>query len=214
MGYSKLGQCILEHKHIELVQSVTINEAPKLRMTRTVHIPARSIAVLNTMCNIEQTHLGQIYKNSLDHLIQNEYPNLVTISAVHCMDALVQTGIPLIVLDLGTYSIELQKDLVVGYLDNKEIDISEINTDARTGLSHIQISNTIVSYCWHVVKPFIAVLMLYSSGVLVLWGVPYIGWVQMCMGLTMAGACAKHQPCYWSQTSLLLTKNSKRKFMH
>ena len=50
------------------------------------------------------------------------------------MDALVQTGIPLIVLNLGTYSIELQKDLVVGYLDNEEIDISEINTEAGTGL--------------------------------------------------------------------------------
>ena len=134
MGYSELGQCILEHKHIELVQSVTIHEAPKLRMIRTVRIPARSIAVLNTTCNIEQTHLGQIYKTSLDHLIQNEYPNLVTISAIHCMDALVQTGIPLIVLNLGTYSIELQKDLVVGCLDNEEIDISEINTETGTGL--------------------------------------------------------------------------------
>ena len=134
VGYSELGQCILEHKHIELVQSITIDEAPKLRMTRTVCIPARSIAVLNTTCNMEQTHLGQIYKTSLDHLIQNEYPNLVTISAIHCMDALVQTGIPLIVLNLGTYSIELQKDLVVGYLDNEEIGISEINTEAGTGL--------------------------------------------------------------------------------
>ena len=37
MGYYKLGQCVLEHtKHTELVQSVTINEAPRLRMTRTV----------------------------------------------------------------------------------------------------------------------------------------------------------------------------------
>ena len=31
-------------------------------------------------------------------------------------------------------------------------------------MSHIQISNTLDGYCWHVVKPFIAVLMLYSSG--------------------------------------------------
>ena len=103
-------------------------------MTRTVHIPARSIAVLNTTCNNEQTHLGQMYKTSLDYLIQNEYPNLVTISAIHCMDTLVQTGILLIVLNLGTYSVELQKDLVVGYLDNEEIDISEINTEAGTRL--------------------------------------------------------------------------------
>ena len=134
MGYSELGQCVLEHKHTELVQSVTINEAPRLRMTRTVHIPARSIAVLNTTCNNEQTHLAQIYKTSLDYLIQNEYPNLVSISAIHCKDTLVQTGIPLIVLNLGTYSIELQKGLVVGYLDNEEIDISEISTEVGTSI--------------------------------------------------------------------------------
>ena len=134
MGYSELGQCVLEHNHTELVQSVTINEAPRLRMTRTVCIPVRSIAVLNTTCNNEQTHLEQIYKTSLDYLIQNEYPNLVSISAIHCMDTLVQTGIPLIVLNLGTYSIELQKGLVVGYLDNEEIDISEISTEVGTSI--------------------------------------------------------------------------------
>ena len=50
------------------------------------------------------------------------------------MDALVQTGIPLIVLNLGTYGIELQKDLVMGHLDNEEIDISEINTEAGVAL--------------------------------------------------------------------------------
>ena len=73
-------------------------------------------------------------------------------------------------------------------------------------MSCIQISNTLVGYCWCVVKPFIAVLMLYSSGVLVLWGVPYIGWAQTCMGLTMAGACAKHQPCYWSPDTVQQSK--------
>ena len=47
VGYSELGQCMLEHKHMELVHSITINEAPVLKMTRTVRVPARSIAVLN-----------------------------------------------------------------------------------------------------------------------------------------------------------------------
>ena len=37
-------------------------------------------------------------------------------------------------------------------------------------MSRIQISNTLVGYCWRVVKPFIAVLVLYSSGAVVLWG--------------------------------------------
>ena len=63
-------------------------------------------------------------------------------------------------------------------------------------LHFIVVSYTNKQYCVVIagmlVKPFIAVLVLYSSGVLVLWGVPYIGWAQTCMGLTMAGACTKH----------------------
>ena len=80
-------------------------------------------------------------------------------------------------------------------------------------MSRIQISNTLVGYCWCVVKPFIAVLVLYSSGAVVLWGAPYIGWVRMCMGLAMAGACAKHRPCYWSQTfsHLLIERRCEQK---
>ena len=38
-------------------------------------------------------------------------------------------------------------------------------------LSRIQISNTLVAYCWHVVKPFIAVLVLYMVEVHVLGAV-------------------------------------------
>ena len=119
VGYSELGQCVLEHKHMELVHSISINEAPILKMTHTVCVPARSIAVLNTMCEVDSTYIGQICKTRLDHLVQNTHPNLITISAVHCMDTLVQTGIPLIVLNLGTNSIELLKDQVVGHLDNE-----------------------------------------------------------------------------------------------
>ena len=136
VGYSELGQCVLEHKHMELVHSISINEAPILKMTHMVRVPARSIAVLNTMCEVDLTYIGQIYKTRLDHLVQNTHPNLITISAIHCMDTLVQTGIPLIVLNLGTYSIELLKDQVVGHLDNEEIDISEINTEAGISLDN------------------------------------------------------------------------------
>ena len=46
---------------------------------------------------------------------------------------------------------------------------------------------------------FIAVLVIYKWR-LGTMGAPYNGWAQMCCGLAMAGACTKHQPCYWSQT--------------
>ena len=41
---------------------------------------------------------------------------------------------------------------------------AQIPTWFQTLVSRIQISNTLVGYCWRVVKPFIAVLVLYSSG--------------------------------------------------
>ena len=36
-------------------------------------------------------------------------------------------------------------------------------------MSHMQISNTLVGYCWYVVKPFIAVLVLYMKVCEVQW---------------------------------------------
>ena len=38
-------------------------------------------------------------------------------------------------------------------------------------------------------------------------GVPYKGWARKDCGLTMARACAKHRPCYWSQTGKYLSSN-------
>ena len=51
------------------------------------------------------------------------------------------------------------------------------NKFSAATMSHIQISNTLVGYCWHVVKPFIAVLVLYMVEVHVLgaMGAPYNG---------------------------------------
>ena len=40
-----------------------------------------------------------------------------------------------------------------------------------------------------------------SEGLGAMW-VPYNGWVRTCCSLTMAGACAKYRPCYWSQTNI------------
>ena len=58
---------------------------------------------------------------------------------------------------------------------------------------HVSYTNKQYS-CWLLLacgKPFIAVLMLYMSGVRGTMGAPYNGWVQMCCSLTMAGACTQ-----------------------
>ena len=85
----------------------------------------------------------------------------------------------------------------------------EICTTNHTLMSRVQIQAKSV---YDKASIFIAVLVIYRCS-LGTMGAPYSGWVWTCCGLTVAGACTKHWPCYWSQTSLLLTKNSKKKFL-
>ena len=39
VGYSEIGKCVLEYKHLELVSSITVDESPQLLLTKTVKIP-------------------------------------------------------------------------------------------------------------------------------------------------------------------------------
>ena len=80
-------------------------------------------------------------------------------------------------------------------------------------VSYTNKSNAMLFIAWHVGKAVYCCAGAVQSVVQVLCmcgGAPYILQVQTCMGL--AGALGMHQarPCYWSQTSLLLTKNSKK----
>ena len=67
-------------------------------------------------------------------------------------------------------------------------------------MSRIQISDTLVGYCWRVVKPFIAVLVLYCSGGAVVqwWCASAMGSALYWMGMDM------HGPRYgWSMCQVL-----------
>ena len=62
VGYSEVGKCVLEYKHLELVSSITMDESPQLVLTKTVRIPQHSLVVLNTRCTAIIDHIGQLYK--------------------------------------------------------------------------------------------------------------------------------------------------------
>ena len=48
VGYFELGKCVLEYKHLELVSSLTADDTPKMVTVKTIKIPQRSLAVINT----------------------------------------------------------------------------------------------------------------------------------------------------------------------
>ena len=107
IGYSELGKCVLEYKQLELVSSIAIDESPQLLLTKSVRIPQRSLVVLNTAQ----------YRVRINHLIQNNHPNLVLLSTIHRIDELVRTGIPLVVINMGIQDIWLPTSTVMAHLD-------------------------------------------------------------------------------------------------
>ena len=123
-----MGKCVLEYKQLELISSVTVDESPQLLLTKSVKIPQRSLVVLNTSCSATKEHVGQMYRVRTNHIIQNDYPNLILLSTIHRIDELVKTGVPLVAINMGIHDIWLTNNTVMAHLDPEEIDISEVTT--------------------------------------------------------------------------------------
>ena len=89
------------------ISSVTVDESPQLLLMKSVKIPQRSLVVLNTSCSATKEHVGEMYRVRTNHGIQNDYPNLIMLSAICRIDELVKTGVPLIAINMGIYDIWL-----------------------------------------------------------------------------------------------------------
>ena len=46
-----------------------MDDIPKILTAKTIKIPQRSLAVINTKSNVTENHVGQLYKIRTDHLI-------------------------------------------------------------------------------------------------------------------------------------------------
>ena len=123
-----MAKCVLEYKQLGLISSVTVDESPQLLLTKSVKIPQRSLVVLNTSCSATKEHVGQMYRVRANHIIQNDYPNLILLSTIHRIDELVKTGVPLVAINMDVHDIWLTNNMVMPHLDPEEIDISEVTT--------------------------------------------------------------------------------------
>ena len=128
VGYSELGKCVLEYKHLELVSAVTVEESPQLLLANSVRISKQSLVILNTRCMATNDYVGELYKVRTNHIIQNNFPNLTLLSTIHRIDELVSTEIPLVAIYIGINDIWLAKETIMAHLDIEEVDISEVTT--------------------------------------------------------------------------------------
>ena len=127
--YVKNGDCKLEHKNEEIIATVDIMNELALSLKGGVYIPPRTIAVLNVVSNLEKEDMGQIFNVRPNNLLSDEYPQLQIIASIHKVDNINNGLIPFLMINLGEDSVYLPKGHVVGFLESKCIDISEIMTE-------------------------------------------------------------------------------------
>ena len=130
--YSKTGECRLDHKQEELIATVDLQDELTLSLKSGIHIPGRTVAVLNVNSSVQQNDIGLFYNVRANSLLEDEYPQLQIVPTLHKVDNTNTTLIPFVMINLGENYIFLPKAQVVGFLDAECIDVSEIELDIAT----------------------------------------------------------------------------------
>ena len=84
--YSKTSECKLDYKQEELVATVDSQDDLTLSLKSGVHIPGRTVAVLNVNSSVHQNDIGQFYNVRANSLLEDEYPYLQIIPTLHKVD--------------------------------------------------------------------------------------------------------------------------------
>ena len=130
--YSKTDECRLDHKQEELVATVDLQDKLTLSLKSGIHIPGRTVAILNVNSSVHQNDIGQFYSVRANSLLEDEYPQLQIVPTLHKVDNTNTTLIPFVMINLGEDYVFLPKGQVVGFLDAECTDVSEIELDITT----------------------------------------------------------------------------------
>ena len=103
---------------------------PTLQTRQCITIPSRSLMVLNAKATIDKHMEGGLYKVVPNFLLSDEYPELVLIPTVHNVEITETQCIPYVLLNLSLEEIFLRKGEILGHLEEEDIAVEEITTEA------------------------------------------------------------------------------------
>ena len=84
--YSEDSKCILNCHQEELIATLDITRNPQLRMTTSVLLPGRTLAVIQVKSNLVPEQSGQIYEIESNMMLSEKYPNVYIVPMIHNVD--------------------------------------------------------------------------------------------------------------------------------
>ena len=127
----------MDYQQQELIASLEIEDKPQLRVTTSVLLPGRTLAVIQVNSNLAPEQSGQIYEIEPNVSLFEEYPNLYLVPMIHNVDIPTTESVPLVIINFSVDDILLSKGEIMGFLQNQSLDISEIMTETSTEPSPI-----------------------------------------------------------------------------
>ena len=127
----------MDYHQEELIASLEIENKPKLRATASALLPGRTLAVIQVNSNLEPQQSCQIYAIEPNVSLFEEYSNLYIVPMLHIVDTYTTESVPLVLINISVDDISFSKGEIVGFLQNKSFDISEIRTETSTEPSPI-----------------------------------------------------------------------------
>ena len=130
--YSEDGKCILNCHQEELIATLDITSNPQLKMTTTVLLPGRTLAVIQVNSNLVPEQSGQIYEIEPNMMLSEKYPNVYIMPMIHNVDTYITENVPMVLINFLVDDILFSKGEIMGFLQNQSLDISEIRTETST----------------------------------------------------------------------------------
>ena len=97
--YLEDGKCILNCHQEELIATLDAINNPRLRMTTSVLLLGRTLAVIQVNSNLEPEQSGQIYKIEPNMMLSEKYPNIYIMSMIHNVDIYVKESVPMVLIN-------------------------------------------------------------------------------------------------------------------
>ena len=115
-----------------MIATLDITSNPQLRMTTSVLLPGRTLAVIQVNSNLVPEQSGQIYEIEPNMMLSEKYPNVYIVPMIHNVDTYITESVPLVLINFSVDDISFLKGEIMGFLQNQSLDISEIRTETST----------------------------------------------------------------------------------
>ena len=97
--YSDDEKCIFDYQQQELIASLEIEDKPQLRVTMSVLLPGRTLAVIQVNSDLKPEQSGQIYEIEPNVSVFEEYPNLYIVPMLHNVDIHITESVPMVLIN-------------------------------------------------------------------------------------------------------------------